>query len=180
MTKYITLFIAFLALNVNSEMPNDYSTSFIPIDIADNESLIVTDPLYNLKIEVEKTDDNFNLVFSVDLKKASYYVSPNTKEDYKGKFYMDFGSYKDVSFNGKLHEKKLEKSPNRPFPKDKDSENNVFGNAIFTQKLTLKNTADFFVYGRIKFVIEPRCTMEIIPFMITFKDGEMIVTEAKC
>ncbi|MEE9348676.1 MAG: hypothetical protein V3U80_01360 [Flavobacteriaceae bacterium] len=178
MTKYIALFITFLAFNIGVEYLNDSSQQ---INIKENNALIITDSLYNLKIEVKKTEDNiFNLVISVDLKNGGYYVSPNTKKDYKGKFYTDFGSYKDVSFKGELQENKLEKSTTDPFPNVEDPENNVFENAIFTQELNLKTTDEFFVMGRIQFVIEPRCTMEQIPFMITFKNGKMIVTEAKC
>ncbi len=182
MRQYITLFMTFIALNVGLQN----STNHLQLikqhkAIEENPSLTVTDSLYNINIEIIKTPtDDYNLVISVDLKNDSYYVSPNTKKEYKGKFYMDFGSYKAVSFSGKLQENKLEKSDIDPYQKVDDPENWVFGNAVFTQKLNLKTTEDFFVMGRIKFVIEPRCTMENIPFMISFKNGKMNITEAKC
>jgi len=180
MTKYITLFITFLSL-IGLENTNDsFKTIQNSLEIKETNSITVNDPLYNITVAIKKTKDAFNLVISVDLKNGSYYVSPNSKEDYTGMFYMDFGDYKNVSFNGKLQENQLDNPKIGPLPEVKDPENNVFGNTIFTQKLKIKTTADFDVYGRIKFVIEPRCSMENIPFMISFKNGKMSIKKATC
>ncbi len=146
-----------------------------------DEALTISDDLYDLQIKIETTEYNtHNLVFDIKLHKGSQFISPYAKRDFKGKFFMDLGSYNDIGFQGEIIEtpRSVEEFDSHPF---------VFGtvnwvrvNTIYKQPLKLKAQGDVEVFGRIKFTIEPRCTLEQIPFSISYKSGKMQIKEAKC
>jgi len=153
----------------------------ISISTVENNVKTITDELYTLQFKIEKTENNkHNLVIDIKLHNGSHFISPNATRDFKGKFYMDLGSYKDLSFNGNIIEipRSVEENDSHPFTNG--LVNWVRVNTTYTQPLNIQSEDDFEVFGRIRFTIEPRCTLEEIPFAISYKNGVMILIDPKC
>ena len=141
----------------------------------------IDDKDYTLHIEVENIKgQTSNLVITIELRNGSHYVSPYAKREFKGKFYMDLGSYADLDFDGDIIEtpRSFEVFDYHPFVNG--NVNWVRVNTTYTQPLKILSEDDFEVFGRIQFTIEPRCTFEEIPFAISYKDGVMKVISPKC
>ena len=146
-----------------------------------NNGFTVNDQDYTLYFDVEKViGQKPTLVIVIELHNGSHYVSPFSKKDFKGKFYMDLGSYTDLDFDGDIIES------NRSFEEfdyhtfGEENVNWVWMNTTYTQALKILAKDDFEVFGRLRFTIEPRCTMEEIPFAISYKNGEMKIISPKC
>ena len=183
MKHHLTILLVLLTMNYvdNSNLSIKISNKVLVKKPKENTVLIITDDLYDLKITIEKTKkETYNLIVLVNLKKESYYVSPNTKRDFKGKFKMNLGSYKDLSFAGKILETPLSKEIIDTHPFINGSVNWVRVKTTYKQALNLKNKNDFEVFGKIKFIIEPQCSLEEIPFTIQYKNGKMIFIDSKC
>ncbi|GGK50315.1 MULTISPECIES: hypothetical protein [Flavobacteriaceae] len=87
---------------------------------------------------------------------------------------MDLGSYKDLNFNGTIIKTPLSVV-------EKASQVNwVRENTTYKRPLKVKSKYDFEAFGRIRFTIEPRCTLEEIPLGIICKDGILKITSPKC
>lgn len=135
---------------------------------------------YNIMFNIETTDNNSFLVISMELNNDSFFVSPNAKRDFKGKFYMDLGSYTDIDFDGAIIETPLSVEEVDSHPFVNGTVNWVRENTTYKQALKFKSKGDFEVFGRVRFTIEPRCTLEEIPFGITSKNGVLKITSPKC
>lgn len=140
----------------------------------------VNDKDYTLHFEIENTKNNPVLVISIKLHNNSYFVSPYAKRNFKGKFYMDLGSYTHLDFEGDIIEspRSVEELDSHPFVNG--NVNWVKVNTTYKQKLRVKLEEDFVVFGRVRFTIEPRCTLEETPFGISYKNGVMTLIEPKC
>lgn len=147
------------------------------------KEVIVNHEDYTLNISLENTNSNNPvLVIVMELKNKAHFISSMEKKEFSEKFYFDFGSYKDLAFDGKATEIPTAKAkilyPNfKPYG---EGILWVIENTIYRQPLHLKNKNDFEVFGRVRFTIEPRCTLEEIPFAISYKDGKMVFIEPKC
>ncbi len=146
-----------------------------------NEVINITDELYNLQIRIETTQNNkHNLVITMELHNGSHFISPNAKRDFKGKFNVDLGSYDDLTFNGNIIEipRSVEEFDEHPFTNG--LVNWVHVKTTYKQPLYIKSEDNFEVFGRVRFTIEPRCTLEEIPFAISYKNGVMKIIPPKC
>jgi len=139
----------------------------------------ISDELYTLQFKIEKTENNqHNLVIDVKLHKGSSFISPFETKKFKGKFYMDLGSYKDLSLDESIIETpqavaEYDGFENAPVIWVKE-------NTTYTQLLNIKTDEGFEVLGRVIFTIEPRCSLETIPFGISYKNGVMTLIDPKC
>lgn len=146
----------------------------------------INDKDYTLHFEIEKNnpdsyrDQKHTLVISIELHNDSHYISPFAKRDFKGKFYVDLGSYNDLDFEGDIIEspRSVEEYDSHPFVNG--TVNWVRTNTTYKQPLQIKTQKEFVVFGRVQFTIEPRCTFEEIPFAISYQNGEMVFIEPKC
>ncbi len=145
-----------------------------------NEVLTINDELYTLQIRIETSDNKQYLVFDMKLKNGSHFISPYAKRDFKGKFFMDLGSYKNISFDGNIIEtpRSVEEVDEHPFVRG--TVNWVRVNTTYKQLLNIKTNENFEVFGRVRFTIEPRCSLEEIPFAISYKNGVMKFIDPKC
>ena len=178
MNKFIIPFILLFNIGNINNNPFKASKNFQAETLRSNKMINIKDSLYDLNIKIETNNDKHSLVFSIKLKNDSYFISPNEKRVFSGKFFYDLGTYDKVDFSGEVIETPIS-------IKEVDSDNHgaiswVRKNTIYKQLLNLKSVDDFEVYGRVKFTIEPRCTLEVIPFNISYKSGKLIIKEAKC
>ena len=136
---------------------------------------------YTVHFSLEKIKGKkHTLIIEMGLQNDSYYISPNAKRDFKGKFYMDLGSYTHLVFDGDIIETPLSIEEYDPHPFTNGLVNWVRVNTTYKQPLQIKSQEDFVVFGRLQFTIEPRCTFEEIPFAISYQDRVMKFIEPKC
>lgn len=149
-----------------------------------DKGITINHEFYDIHINIENINRQQNLVVAMTLHKDAYYFSPNEKKAYKGKFFMDLGSDKNLSFDGTIIENPLAKIGSGPYPittKFNKDVKVVYVNTTYKQPLNLKSKENFEVYGRIQFTIEPSCTFEEIPFTISYLNGKLQVKPAtKC
>jgi hypothetical protein len=144
-------------------------------------SIILSEP-YKIDIQIKEAGKNeYRLVIKMELQNGAHFVSPNAKRDFTGKFFMDLGSYEHLAFDGTLVETPRSVEEIDPHPFVGGPVNWVRENTTYTQSLKLLSNNDFEVFGRIRFTIEPRCTLEEISFAISYKNGvAKIINNPKC
>ena len=183
MNNFILLVFALLTLSMSTNQPLTNATlenikEERPITF---KEFSVNHEDYTIHFSLEKgADEQHILIVSMELHNDSYYVSPNSKRDFKGKFRGDFGTSESIEFYGDFVETPLSAEEFDPHPFVRGTINWVREDTTYKQRLLLKTQENFQVYGRIIFTIEPRCTLEQIPFSIVYDDGELVFVEVKC
>ena len=176
-----SLLILLLIINVTLHPSNQSSQE--DNNILENEMITVNHEYYDLQIKVEKINNKNNLVVNLKPKNNSFFMSPYEEQEALGKYYMDLGSYINLSFDGcniESPSSKKEFGPQKfPIEFGKDIKW-ISDETTYSQPLKLETKDDFQVFGRIKFTIEPSCTLEIIPFAIRYKNGKMSVFKPNC
>ncbi len=144
-------------------------------------SIIAAEP-YKIDIQINEAGKNeYQLIIKMELHNGAHFVSPNAKRDFTGKFFMNLGSYEHFTFDGILVEAPRSVEEVDPHPFVGGPVNWVRENTTYTQSLKLLSNHDFEVFGKIRFTIEPRCTLEEIPFAISYKNGvAKIINNPKC
>ncbi|MDC9724117.1 MAG: hypothetical protein PSN34_15290 [Urechidicola sp.] len=183
MNNFISLVIVLLTLSISTNQPLTDATLK---NIKDERPVTfkefsVNHEDYTLHFSLENSKDlQHILVVAMELHNDSYYVSPNSKRDFKGKFRGDFGTTESIEFYGDFIETPLSVEEYDPHPFVRGTINWVREDTTYKQLLLLKTQENFQVYGRIIFTIEPRCTLEQIPFSLVYEDGELVFVDAKC
>lgn len=179
MNRLITIVILLLSVNTFSQQSNNKFGITKMEELYNNETLTIMDELYTLQIIIEKTENNkYSLIVDMALFNGSTFISPHEKKEFRGKFYMDLGSYDQLTFDGTIEEMP-------PSAATFDSLNNetinwVKVNTNYKQPLNILSEGNFEVFGRVKFTIEPSCSLIEIPFAISYKDGVMTIIPPRC
>ena len=182
----------FISLAVNKEYISLIKSTLFPVHLTliclsspsnlcllENEVLTETDELYTLQIKIEKTENNkHNLIIAIELHNGSSFISPFEKKEFTGKFFMDLGSFDQLAFDGNIIETPRSVATFDPYSKEPVIW--VIENTTYKQPLNILSEGDFEVFGRVRFTIEPRCTLEEIPFAISYQDGVMTLKSPKC
>lgn len=141
-----------------------------------SDDLVREDDLYTSIIRVDKQNkDEFVLSIQINFKKNSYFVSPNEKRDFTGKFTVVLTETEKLIPTGAIIENPMSK-----VDQYKGFANLVHDNTNYKQTLNVLSAENFEVYGYIQFTIEPRCTLEKIPFILSFMDGKLRVKMDGC
>lgn len=136
---------------------------------------------YELQFELNTLEDaSSDLILNMVLKKDAYYVSPNAKRDFKGKFSVIIEENDNIETRGALIETPRSVEEYDPHPFVRGTVNWVRENTSYKQNLKREKDEDFTVSGYIIFTIEPSCTLEKIPFFIKNENGQMRVEIARC
>lgn len=121
---------------------------------------------YELKLDIQQLDNiTYDLEIQILLNHNSYFVSPNAKGDFKGKFTFFVNATNSFILKNRLVETPLSKEDSNGLT------HFVHINTTYNQKLEITTKEDFVVGGFIQFTIEPRCTLEKIPVIIKRKNG---------
>jgi len=148
MNTFITCMVMFFNMN--------YTTTIA--QFSQEENFQHKEP-YELQLKVTHLQDNtYNLIITMELAEKAHYVSPYSKGDYIGRFYIDVEDNTQLKAKGKLLEHPTPKETSDPWTGNPVSF--VRENTMYQQQFTVTDTKDFKIKGRIGFVIEPRCTME--------------------
>jgi len=127
---------------------------------------------YELKLDAHQLSDGvYDLEIKMLLYNGSFYVSPNAKRDFLGKFTFYLQQTNSFTLKNNLVETPLSKEEYDSHPFVDGNVNWVRVNTTYNQKIEINTTKDFEVRGYIQFTIEPRCTLEKIPVYITSKNG---------
>lgn len=177
------MFLVLVISNVAFAQP---SIDFNPLKQQFTSDMLVLYPFgpkgapYLVNIEIEKDmAGDFYLVSTIDFVDSAYVASPFSSKNFTGKFKADFKENKHAS----LHET-LTATP-KPMPKFSKYGTNEVDDWIrekttFRQRIVLSKDVDFEIEGRLSFTIEPRCSFELVPFIIAYKNGRMTVKPGGC
>lgn len=179
MKSFVTIVLLLFSVNTFSQQfQNKFGITKMEETYKD-ENLTIMDDLYTLQFKIEKTENNkYNLIVAIALFKGSTFISPLEEKEYRGKFFMDLGSYDQLTFDGNIKE-----TPPSAATFDSLSNENINWvkvNTSYTQPLNILSEGNFEVFGRVKFTIEPHCTLEEIPFALIYQDGVMKIKPPKC
>lgn len=143
-----------------------------------SDDVVREDDLYTSIIRVDKQNDNeYVLSIQMILKKDAYFVSPNAKRDFSGKFTIVLTEPKKLIAKGTISELPLSKEEN---DKREGLVNFVRKNTNYKQTLKVLSKENFEVPAHIQFTIEPRCTMEKVFFILSYVDGKLSVRMDGC
>jgi hypothetical protein len=123
----------------------------------------ITNTSYEVKIQMLLLDSN------------AYFVSPQSKDKVTGAFSVDFGDTNHISLVGDLMEFPIAQLRGSEFGPRMIHE--VHENTTYSQTFELKTAADFYMIGRVRFVIEPKCTLEVLHFGLKMESGKLTVIE---
>ena len=144
-------------------------------------SFTFKDELYTMVVKIEKTADaQHQLVISMDLDKDSYYVSPNAKGDFIGKFRLEVKGDGKLETVGNIQETPLSVEEYDAHPFVDGYINWVREDTTYRQNLNITSTEDFVVGAGVIFTIEPRCSLEKKYFLINYKNGVLAIEEDGC
>ena len=128
-----------------------------------------------LRIENEKKSNGiteYTLRLEMVMDDGAFYVSPNnTYGEYMGVFDVSLNNSENLQLDDVITETPKSVLSTDPFTGDPVY--TVTENTVHTIKLIVRTNEDFEVTGTVKFVIEPKCTLEETPFTITYKEGEL-------
>ncbi|WP_026703411.1 hypothetical protein [Flavobacterium soli] len=183
-----SLFYGLALLSINYNCTNVKSEDFVanatvqdsvyvePTHFSDD--LVRDDALYSSLIRVDKQNsDEYVLSVQMNLKKNAYFVSPNAKRDFSGKFMLVLDEPGKIQTNGNLIETPLSKEE---LDKGEGLVNWVRKNTHYKQRLKVLSDENFEVRCYIQFTIEPRCTLEKVPFILLQKDGKLSLNMEGC
>ncbi|TYA59001.1 hypothetical protein [Formosa maritima] len=161
---------------------DDIASTAVNLPLNPYESVSFKEPYnphspYHLDLKIEDTEtDSQKLVLFITLKGDAHFVSPNAKKDFKGKFNMSLDENSYIETLGKLIEIPLSvEEIIDPHHYVNGVVNWVRENTTYKLPLKVLTDKDFEVTGLIRFTIEPRCSLEEIPFIISQKSEELSV-----
>lgn len=141
-----------------------------------SDDVVRDDALYSAIIRVDQKENNeYVLSVQMNLKKNAYYVSPTEHRHFSGKFAIVFTEPQNVISHGIILESPLSKVDEK-----EGFVHLVRRNTNYKQTLKVLSTENFEVMGHIQFTIEPRCTLEKIPFVLFFEYGKLRVRMDGC
>ncbi|MCF8258801.1 MAG: hypothetical protein K9J06_14700 [Flavobacteriales bacterium] len=134
--------------------------------------MLAPDP-YTLTLRTEESaQGGYRLVTHVALDSGSWFVSPYSAQGYQGYFNVS------LKENDSLHLGTFIEMPRSVPQRDKwqgGMSNFVEQNTSYSYDMTVNSEEDFKILGMVRFVIEPKCTLEEIPFSISHQSGELMV-----
>ena len=182
MNNYLVYVLVYFFMTFNTEkiqsqeaIPTTTSAVRVSAPTYFSDDLVYNDELYTVVLRVDKQKNGEHLMtIQMQLKKNSYFVSPNTKMDFSGRFKIVWDNADYLKTNNFLIETPLSVEEfNRPV-------NLVRVDTTYKQLLKVLSSKDFEVSGHLQFTIEPRCTLEKVPFRLSYKKGKLSVKMDGC
>lgn len=181
-----SFFYGLLILTFNCNCTDVNSQEIAPIPVMQDsiyvgpthfsDEVVRDDALYSSIIRVDKQQNNeYVLSVQMNLKKDAYFVSPTENRHFSGKFAIVFTEPQKVFSHGTILESPLSK-----VDKKEGFVHLVRNNTNYKQTLKVLSNQKFEVMGHIQFTIEPRCTLEKIPFILSFENGKLRVRMDGC
>lgn len=138
----------------------------------------VTEDLYELELRVEQDEDVYYLVTTIDFYNGSYAASPLSNNGMTGLLTVGVGENPFLSLD-----EAIEESPRSVQSVDlfsNDPAHWLKERTTYRRVLHIEANQDFDAGGQVTFTIEPRCTFEVIPFMIKNRGGSLSIEKWEC
>lgn len=159
--------------------PRVLKTSMYESPLIDRE-IAINHP-YDVNFRVEQSADGlFNLVTEVKLYGGSFYVSPQSGSDFKGRFRIEVALNNNLEIGSDFLEIPQSETVIDPHQFVHGPVNWVIEDTRYYHPLKLNTKEDFEIGGKMIFVIEPKCTLEEIPIIFKYKNGELRVEKWEC
>ena len=140
------------------------------------DDLVFEDELYTIILRVDKQKNgDYQMAIEMHLKKNAYFVSPNERGNFSGKFTLAFSEPEKIIAKGAILETPLSKVDYAH-----GSVMLVRENTSYKQTIAIVTKDTFEINGFLRFTIEPRCTLEKIPFIISYANGKLILKKVDC
>jgi len=151
-----------------------YNSPLIDYDVAVNHP-------YDVDFMVKKTTEGqFSLITWMQLYGGSFYVSPHSITDFKGRFAVEVAPNEDLVIEADFLETPRSIEVIDPHRFVNGPVNWVSEDTRYDYPLTIKSKKDFDIGGKLMFVIEPKCTLEEIPLMFKYRSGVLTVEKWEC
>jgi len=138
---------------------------------------IVQNP-YELDLSITESADNlYDLNILINLEDGAWLAGPLKNDYWKGKFMLSLDPQDLISLKPKIEITPSAIETIDPFAKKPMTV--IKTNSVIRYQISKETDKDFELYGYIQFVIEPKCTLEKIPFSISHYDGELHFNLAK-
>ena len=189
MYKFLIVCLTILIVSCKSDKaPKAYAMAGADIkaETALTEATVVDQPAlfpepYELGFTMNKLENNFyDFEVSMVLHNGAHYISPNAVREFKGKFTIKMDDTDKLETIDGLIETPRSVEEIDPHPFTNGTVNWVRENTTYHQKLKPTVDSNFEVKGFIQFTIEPRCTLEKVPFIIKYVGGDMRVELFGC
>lgn len=172
MNSSLTLSFLLLSLVWATDNPRAYQDHIN--GAADRDAFV--DDTYNLDLELELLEnDRYRIVATMELDSGSWFVSPYCADKYSGHFSVTLKDNENLYMDNAFVE-----TPGSVAQFDcwkKGMGNFVTESTSYTYDLTVNSKDDFKVLGMVRFVIEPKCTLEEIPFSISSQGGKLTIQQ---
>ncbi len=146
-----------------------------------SDTTIAQEHPYDLAFTLERSgDDTYTLVTTVKLHGGSYYASPNCTRDLKGKFHVEIEAQERIVLADRIKEFPLAMEGGYRHPLVHGPVDWVRVDTRYEQRLTVTSREDLEVAGFYRFTIEPRCTLEEVPFVIRQRGGRLTIERVGC
>jgi hypothetical protein len=171
----------------SKQAPNTSAERIVPIlavsmyesPLIDKE-IALNDP-YAIDLAIEKTtDQQFTLVINMELFGGSFFVSPHSSTDFKGKFRVEVANDRNLIIGSEFIETPRSAEVIDPHPFVDGLVNWVAQDTRYDYPLKVRSQSDFDIGGKLVFTIEPKCTLEEIPVMFKYRSGILTVEKWKC
>ncbi len=196
MIKYI-IFSVTLLLTFSCKKENKEENKLQEATIQNVKTNNYTSPYYNnsFDYDIYKNKNPYELTmktfkidhrkhsFEIDIKlhQGAFFVSPKSKGDFKGKFSVIFTKNTHIKLENGIKETPISKEVFDAHPYVNGYVNWVKEHTTYHKNYTIQTPEEnFTVAGVIKFVIEPRCTLEEIPFILVHEHGELRIMRDGC
>jgi hypothetical protein len=137
---------------------------------------IIQNHPYDSDFTIEKAKDGeYSLITSIKLYGGSFFISPASETDFKGKFRIEVTPNDNLTIATDLIETPATVTVIDPHRFVNGPVNWVTKDTKYKHALQLNTEEDFMVRGTLTFVIEPKCTLEEVPIMFRYKDGVLTV-----
>lgn len=172
----ITIYISMILLLFNCGQKNQETmTSPSPVDKLIKYKQYYTSDPYQLLLNIESKEDQFKLVVDIELDEGSYFASPYSKDKMQGYFDIVLNENDHLVMDKGFLE--IPKSIESIDPFANEPVHWVSQNTSYSRKLEIKNEKDFVATGYVRFVIEPKCTLEKINFEISQVAGNLKINK---
>jgi hypothetical protein len=142
-----------------------------PVDLLSKNA----EPYHSKFLILNHKDGSTSLLIDMELYGGSYFISPKAKRPFKGKFNVSIDQDSSLSLGDLISETPPSTALYDPHPFIDGEVNWINVNTRYEYALNVNPDEDFEVSGRLTFVIEPRCTLETLEFVISQRDGELSV-----
>ncbi len=145
------------------------------------DSQIAINNPYELTFDVEKTGSNqYSLVTTMKLFGGSFYVSPFSNDRFSGRFTIVIEDNHNLKMGNDFIETPRSKEVFDPHPFVNGMVNWVNENTRYDHQITVSTREDFDARGKFTFTIEPKCTLEEVPFIIKYRSGVLSIEKWLC